>query len=495
MLPYARGITFSCKVIDLDNPLEVVPSHPNPKPLAQTASSMVYALRRAGGLCEMRSVRNRGNLEGWLEYRPKARTLGLTLEELARQAHTAYLGAEAVRVQRGREEVRVYVRLPADERDSITDVEGYLLSAVSGAEVPVLSVASLNSGVLPPAIRRKGGQRVVMITADVDPAVISGDEANSIPVNSILADLTALHPDPTYTRTRHTPGPDIHPDPTYTRTRHTPLKMNNINASFWLRCIASSRLPEEFILMLFNEETGYFHQVHGWELNCAVVGAVLAELSLLSRIDTDMESLHLVDPTETGNPILDPILKAIADEPVRRSAQYWIERLAVQAESIIDSTLDRLVDLEILKHHDGEFWTLAPTTRYSDLYGHLQDDTADQFIKTRISVYIFTDAIPDPRDIIIICLVNTCDVFRFIFELDGDAEERIRFICKMDLIGRSIAAAVEHNIASPLLRRSSLAKQIPTVSLRQFLLNRHMRNGNVPALLANLAKKSLLQNS
>ena len=268
--------------------------------------------------------------------------------------------------------------------------------------------------------------------------------------------------------------------------------MNNINASFWLRCIASSRLPEEFILMLFNEETGYFHQVHGWELNCAVVGAVLAELSLLSRIDTDMESLHLVDPTETGNPTLDPILKAIADEPVRRNAQYWIERLAVQAESIIDSTLDRLVDLEILKHHDGEFWTLAPTTRYSDLYGHLQDDTADQFIKTRISVYIFTDAIPDPRDIIIICLVNTCDVFRFIFELDGDAEERIRFICKMDLIGRSIAAAVEHNIASPLLRRSSLAKQIPTVSLRQFLLNRHMRNGNVPALLANLAKKYLL---
>ena len=56
MLPYARGITFSCKVIDLGNPLEVVMPHPNPKPLAQTASSVVYALRRVGGLCEMRSV-------------------------------------------------------------------------------------------------------------------------------------------------------------------------------------------------------------------------------------------------------------------------------------------------------------------------------------------------------------------------------------------------------------------------------------------------------
>ena len=110
MLPYVRGITFSCKVIDLDNPLEVVLSHPNPKPLAQTASSVVYALRRVGGLCEMRSVRNPGILEGWLDERPKARTLGLTLEELARQARAAYLGAEAIRVHRGRRNLSTTLR-------------------------------------------------------------------------------------------------------------------------------------------------------------------------------------------------------------------------------------------------------------------------------------------------------------------------------------------------------------------------------------------------
>ena len=81
-------------------------------------------------------------------------------------------------------------------------------------------------------------------------------------------------------------------------------------------------LPEELILMLLNEETGYFHQVHGWELNCAVVGAALAELSLLERIDTDVDALILVDRTETGSPALDPILKEIADEPVQRNAQF-----------------------------------------------------------------------------------------------------------------------------------------------------------------------------
>ena len=248
-------------------------------------------------------------------------------------------------------------------------------------------------------------------------------------------------------------------------------------------------LPEELILMLLNEETGYFHQVHGWELNCAVIGAVLAELSLLSRIDTDLESLILVDRTETGNPTLDPILEEIANEPEQRNAQYWIERLAIQAESIIDLTLDRLVDLKILSHHDGDFWTLAPTNWFTDLHGNDRRDTAGQFIKTRISECIFTDTIPDPRDIIVVCLVNTCDVFRFIFELDDEAERRIELICKMDLIGRSIADAVEHTIASPMLRHSALTKPIQRVSLRDLLFSPHLRSGNIPAVFADLAKK------
>ena len=129
-------------------------------------------------------------------------------------------------------------------------------------------------------------------------------------------------------------------------------------------------MPEELILMLLNEENGYFHQVPGWQLNCAVAGAALAELSLLSRIDTDIVSLFLVDDTETGDPTLDPILEEIASEPGQHSAQYWVERLAPRAESVIDSTLDRLVELKVLEHHEGEFWTLARTVWQTELYGN-----------------------------------------------------------------------------------------------------------------------------
>jgi len=119
----------------------------------------------------------------------------------------------------------------------------------------------------------------------------------------------------------------------------------------------------------------------------------------------------------------------------------------------------------------------------------VQEGTLGQFIKTRIVKVIFTDELPDSRDIIVISFVSSCGVFRFIFELDEPTEERIASICRMDLIGRSIAAAVKDNITSPLLRRSKLTKQMPTVTLRRLVLSPHVRSGNVPALFADLTRE------
>ena len=62
-----------------------------------------------------------------------------------------------------------------------------------------------------------------------------------------------------------------------------------------------------------------------------------------------MESLFLIDPTETGDPTMDTILKEIAEEPVLHNTLYWIDRLAPHAESVIDLTLDRLVHMKKLE--------------------------------------------------------------------------------------------------------------------------------------------------
>ena len=251
----------------------------------------------------------------------------------------------------------------------------------------------------------------------------------------------------------------------------------------------SLTLIDELVLTLLNEESGYFRQVPGWNLNCAIVGAALAELSLMARVDTDLESLILLDGTATGDPALDPLLYRIAAEKTQHNAQYWIERLAPEAESIIDTTLERLCDLKILQHHDGDFWSLAGSAWRMGVHTGSEVGTAVEFVKTRISRAIFNNEIPDPRDIIIICLIDTCDVLRFIFELDEESERRVQEIAKMDLIGRAIAEAVGHNIAGPMFRRSALTKQIPVVKLRKLLGNRHVRSRNVPALFAELAEE------
>ena len=217
--------------------------------------------------------------------------------------------------------------------------------------------------------------------------------------------------------------------------------------------------------------------------------AALAELSLQSRIDTDMESLFLLDETATGDRALDPILAEIAAHKGQQNARYWVERLAPRAESIIDLTLGRLVDLEILDYHEGDYWTLSNKAWQSEALAGSSDDTAVQFVKARIANVIFNNEIPDPRDIIIVSLINTCDIFHFIFVLDEDSEERIELICKMDLIARAIGEAVAENLVGPILRRPSLSKRIPVVPLREVVLNPHVRDGNMLALFADLAEK------
>ncbi len=198
VLPYVRGITFSGEIIDLGSPVAAVLSHPEPAKLVDAAETVVNGLQGLGGVFDIRSDHTPGVPEIQLELRPEAQTLGLTVDQLAGQARDAFFGSEALRVQRGGEEVRVYVRLPADERNAITDIEGYLLRTPNGAEVPLHQVASLSSGTSPPAVRREDGQRVVTVTADVDSTVISGGEANGILEDTILAELVASDPELTY---------------------------------------------------------------------------------------------------------------------------------------------------------------------------------------------------------------------------------------------------------------------------------------------------------
>ena len=247
-------------------------------------------------------------------------------------------------------------------------------------------------------------------------------------------------------------------------------------------------LPEELLLALLDEESGYFRQVPGWNLNCAMAGAALGELSLRGRIDTDLKSLTLLDAADTGRPLLDPILREIATETKPHSARYWVERLAPRSEVMIPQALDQLVGRQILDLHPGDFYTFTKRQPTGETPPG-EDHMAGESVKARLTRIIFSDEIPGPRDVIITGLVNACRVFHLMFQIDEGVEERIKFVSQMDLIGQAIAAAVAESIVAPSLRQPSLTKSIPTVSLRDLVFNRELREGRLPAGFAILAEK------
>jgi len=248
-------------------------------------------------------------------------------------------------------------------------------------------------------------------------------------------------------------------------------------------------VPEELVVMLLNDQTGYFYQVEGWTLNCAFIGATLADLSLKSRIDTDEKSLFLIDSTKTGDSTLDLCLEEIMSHSSSQEARYWIERLAVHSETIIDTSLQRLVRMGILQHHNGGFYTMNYSDWHAELKEYADKDPAGLYIKERIGEVLFTDIIPNPRDSLIIGLLNACDVVRFIFDLNKETEDRIEWICKVELINRTIASGVEQTIIAPTLQSTPLRKKIPRVSIKNFLSNRNFRDGNIPALFANMSEQ------
>ena len=127
--------------------------------------------------------------------KPEGRSLGLTAREIARQVRHAYYGAEALRQQRGRNEVKVMVRLPRAERVSEQSLEEMILRAPNGVEIPLREAATLKRGRAYTSIDRRNGQRIVTATANVRPVSQSGQVLASLKEDilpRLVADYSGL---------------------------------------------------------------------------------------------------------------------------------------------------------------------------------------------------------------------------------------------------------------------------------------------------------------
>ena len=135
-----------------------------------------------------------GKREIRLELDPRAESLGLNLEALGRQVRQGFYGAEAQRIQRGRDDVRVMVRYPLEERETLASLEDMRIRTPSGAEVPFSFAGRADFGRGFATIRRIDRRRVLNITADVDPGVVTANEVVGDLQANVLPEILADYP-------------------------------------------------------------------------------------------------------------------------------------------------------------------------------------------------------------------------------------------------------------------------------------------------------------
>ena len=254
---------------------------------------------------------------------------------------------------------------------------------------------------------------------------------------------------------------------------------------------STMRLAEETILLLLDEDTGYLIPLPEWKLACVLSGAVLMDLALENRIDTDLEKLVLIDGSHTGDELLDPFLGDIVFETEARSPQYWVEKLAPRAEEIYEKTLERLAEKGILNFESGGFWTLASKVGASGQYP-VSEGAGVEEIKTRVTrILLNEDEIPDPRDVMIIGLVRTCGGFAHFLDAEEleRVQERADLIKRMDLIGQSISQAVDSIYKPPASLRVASRRPLPEMTLMDALGSKALRSGNSPVFFAEQSER------
>jgi multidrug efflux pump subunit AcrB len=164
----AEEVTYTSSLIAVAPPIQVELSGRDLDPLRAAADLVAQQLAAYPGVLDIRDSFRSGKRELELELKPSAEALGLSVTDLGRQVRQAFYGQEVQRLQRGRDEVKVVVRYPLEERRSLEDLENMRIQTADGFAVPFSTVATARLGEGFAGIRRVDRRRVVTVTADVD---------------------------------------------------------------------------------------------------------------------------------------------------------------------------------------------------------------------------------------------------------------------------------------------------------------------------------------
>ncbi len=168
-IPGAETLTFAGdEIAPPGAPIEVWMQGKDMERLLAASGELKKKLGTFDGVYQIQHDFRRGKNEIRLELKPEARNLGLTVADLAMQIHAGYFGQEAVRIQRGRDDVRVRVRYPQEDRKQLAEFQRIRIRTPHGFEVPLMSVAEADYTPGYATIHRTDGMRRVKVTAEVN---------------------------------------------------------------------------------------------------------------------------------------------------------------------------------------------------------------------------------------------------------------------------------------------------------------------------------------
>lgn len=191
--------TFSSSLFEPGKDIDIQLTGIDLENLRAAKDELESRLGEYAGVFEIGNSFRDGKEEIRLAIKPAAELTGLTLSDLGRQVRQAFHGEEAQRIQRGRDEIKVMVRYPEDERLSIANLERMRIRLPGGIEVPFSEVAEAVPGRGYASITRIDRRRAINVTADVDSSVASAGTVIKELADDVLPKILARYPGVSYT--------------------------------------------------------------------------------------------------------------------------------------------------------------------------------------------------------------------------------------------------------------------------------------------------------
>ncbi len=192
----AKSLSFTGTIMGHPGkPIEIGVDGKNPESITLVVNELKNRLEQFQGVFDIQSDDSSGKDEIQFTLKPEARTLGVTVQDLADQLYTGYYGEEVLRIQRERDSVKIRVRYTQTERQSLSSLDSFMIRTSQGYEVPLNVVAEAKTAPGSSVIVRHNGLRRVTVTADIDSAVIFASEVIEELSSSFFADLKTKYPE------------------------------------------------------------------------------------------------------------------------------------------------------------------------------------------------------------------------------------------------------------------------------------------------------------